>query len=243
MRIIFTIFFVFIIGFTGYSQLPVSISAINTQKTIGLKPFLIPATLFTGGVLLLHTPENEKLQMNIRTVFGTDFHSKADNFLQYEAVLQIYGGKYLGFKPKNDVLYQSINLVVANAIMGGTIQIMKLSVNEERPDGTDNKSFPSGHTGTAFTNASLLFYEFKDNNIWYASSGFLFATATAALRIANNKHRTSDVIAGAGIGLAVGTLVSFWSPFKSFSLGKNKTQTLIFPQVGNNYGIGLLIQK
>jgi membrane-associated phospholipid phosphatase len=35
--------------------------------------------------------------------------------------------------------------------------------------------------------------------LWYASSGFVFATATAILRIANNKHYSSDVLAGAGI--------------------------------------------
>jgi hypothetical protein len=32
--------------------------------------------------------------------------------------------------------------------------------------------------------------------LWYASSGFVFATATAILRIANNKHYSSDVLAG-----------------------------------------------
>jgi hypothetical protein len=31
--------------------------------------------------------------------------------------------------------------------------------------------------------------------LWYASSGFVFATATAILRIANNKHYSSDVLA------------------------------------------------
>jgi membrane-associated phospholipid phosphatase len=41
------------------------------------------------------------------------------------------------------------------------------------------------------------FQEYKDSNLWYA--GFVFATATAILRIANNKHYSSDVLAGAGI--------------------------------------------
>jgi hypothetical protein len=39
------------------------------------------------------------------------------------------------------------------------------------------------------------FQEYKDSNLWYASSGFVFATATAILRIANNKHYSSDVLA------------------------------------------------
>lgn len=81
-------------------------------------------------------------------------------------------------------------------------------------------SFPSGHTSIAFTNAALLYYEYKDSNVWYASSGFLFATATGVLRIANNKHYTSDVLAGAGIGFASGLIVSYWNPFKSVTFGK-----------------------
>jgi membrane-associated phospholipid phosphatase len=51
--------------------------------------------------------------------------------------------------------------------------------------------------------------------LWYASSGFVFATATAILRIANNKHYSSDVLAGAGIGLLSGILVTNYNPFQA----------------------------
>ena len=218
-----------------------SIFLAKSRNNITYKQFFAPAALISGGFVLKNTTLNQNLQTDIRKVFGTDFHTKADNYLQYEAVLQIYGGKYLGFKPKNDFLHQTINIVIANAIMGGVVQTMKRTFKEERPDWSDNYSFPSGHTGTAFTNASLLFYEYKEANIWYASSGFLFATVTGALRIANNKHYTSDVLTGAGIGLGVGLAVSYWSPFKSISFAKNKAHAILYPQIGNNYGIGLLI--
>ena len=89
----------------------------------------------------------------------------------------------------------------------------------------------------------LLFYEYKDSNLWYASSGYLFATATGVLRIANNKHYASDVLTGAGIGTAVGLLVSYWHPFQSFNLGKSKkTTALVYPQIGNQIGLGLVVQ-
>jgi hypothetical protein len=229
--------------FRGNAQSNDTISSLKNQDKLSYKHFIIPATLITGGLLLMKTQSNENLQSDIRNVFGTDFHTKVDDYLQYGPVLQIYGGRCLGLKPKNDFLHQTINIVIANAIMGGVVQTMKHTFKEERPDLSDNYSFPSGHTGTAFTNASLLFQEYKEANIWYASSGFLFATATGALRIANNKHYTSDVLAGAGIGLGVGLAVSYWSPFKSLTFGKNKTHAILYPQVGNNYGIGLLIQR
>jgi len=220
-----------------------SISKLIKEDKLSYKQFVIPAVLISGGLLMKNTPMNSNLQTDFRKVLGEDFHNKIDNYLQYEAVLQLYGGRYLGLKPKHDALHQTINIVVSNAIMGGIVQSMKFSFKELRPDGTDELSFPSGHTATAFTNASVLFYEYKDANIWYASSGYLFAAATGFLRIANNKHFTSDVLAGAGIGTAVGLAVSYWSPFKSIALGKNKTHALIYPQIGSIYGIGLLFKN
>ena len=241
MKIKLLIALTLLLSFIGNAQQKDSIYSFNDN--LSYKHFIIPATLITSGLVLKNAPMNKNLQGDIRKILGTDFHTKIDNYLQFEPILQIYGGRYLGFKPKNDFLHQTINIAVSNAIMGGIVQTMKHTFKEERPDGTDELSFPSGHTATAFTNASLLFYEYKDANIWYASSGYLFATATGFLRIANNKHYTSDVLAGAGIGTAVGLAVSYWSPFKSVTFGKNKTHAFIYPQIGTNYGMGLLIKN
>ena len=232
-----------VISLMGNAQQRDTILLFIKEDKLSYKQFVIPAVLLSGGLLMKNTPMNSNLQNDFRKVLGEDFHNKIDDFIQYEAILQIYGGRYLGLKPKHDALHQTINIAVSNAIMGGIVQSMKFSFKESRPDGTDRLSFPSGHTASAFTNASVLFYEYKDTNIWYASSGYLFATVTGFLRIANNKHFTSDVLAGAGIGTAVGLAVSYWSPFKSIALGKNKTHALIYPQIGSNYGIGLLLKN
>lgn len=229
--------------FNGIAQQKDSISSINKEAKLSYKHFIIPATLITSSLLLKNTTLNSNLQSDFRTFLGTDFNTKTDDYLQFTPILQIYGGRYLGFKSKNDFLHQNINIAMSMAIMCGIVKTMKHTFKVERPDGSNRVSFPSGHTATAFTNASLLFYEYKDANIWYASSGFLFATATGFLRIANNKHYTSDVLAGAGIGTAVGLAVSYWCPFKSVTFGKNKTHALIYPQIGTNYGIGLLIKN
>jgi hypothetical protein len=232
-----------VLVFKGNAQIIDSTSIIKQQDKLALKHFVVPAVLVTGGALLLHTQANQNIQNDIRNKFGTDFHTSVDNYIQLAPVAQIYAGKYLGFKPKNDFVHQTINIAVANAIMGTVVTVMKHSFKEERPDGSNNLSYPSGHTATAFTNASLLFYEYKDANFWYASSGFLFATATGVLRIANNKHYASDVLTGAGIGTAVGLLVSYWHPFQSFSIDKSKkTTALVYPQIGNQIGLGLVVQ-
>ena len=229
--------------FIGNAQSNDTISLIKNQDKISYKKFIIPAALITAGTLMLNTNLNKDLQVNARNFFGNNFHTSADNYLQFVPVAQIYLGKYLGFKPKNDFQHQTINIAIANAIMGTAVFALKYAVGEERPDHSDSYSFPSGHTATAFTNAALLFYEYKDSNLWYASSGFLFATATGALRIANNKHYTSDVVAGAGIGMAAGIIVSYWNPFKSMTIGKSKkTTAFVYPQIGNQIGMGAIVK-
>jgi membrane-associated phospholipid phosphatase len=241
MKIKLLIALIFFLSINGNAQQKDSISSFKDE--LSYKHFIIPAALISSGLLLKNAPMNKNLQGDSRKLFGTDFHTKIDDYLQFTPILQIYGGRYLGLKSKNDFLHQNINIAMSMAIMCGVVKTMKHTFKAERPDGSNHVSFPSGHTATAFTTASLLFYEYKDANIWYASSGFLFATATGFLRIANNKHYTSDVLAGAGIGIGVGLAVSYWSPFKSITFGKNKTHALIYPQIGTNNGIGLLIKN
>ena len=227
----------------GNAQSKDSISSQKPKEKISYKQFIVPAALITTGALLINSALNKDLQENTNRFFGEDFQTSADNYLPFVPVAQIYLGKTFGFKPKNNFKQQTINIVVANVIGASVFTTLKYTVNEERPDQSDNLSFPSGHTSIAFTNAALLYYEYKDSNVWYASSGFLFATATGILRIANNKHYTSDVLAGAGIGLASGLIVSYWNPFKSLTFGKkNKTTAFVYPQIGSHIGMGALIQ-
>lgn len=243
MKTKLTTLIISLLVFFGNAQTKDSISSINNQDKLSYKQFIAPAALVTAGTLLLNSALNNHLQSNANNFFGEDFHTSADNYLPFVPVAQIYLGKSFGFKPKNNFKQQTINIIIANVIDAAAFTTLKYITKEERPDQSDDLSFPSGHTAIAFTNAALLYYEYKDSNLWYASSGFLFATATGILRIANNKHYTSDVLAGAGIGLASGLIVSYWNPFKSVNFGKNKkTTAFVYPQIGSQIGMGALIQ-
>ena len=70
-----------------------------------------------------------------------------------------------------------------------------------RPDGSNDHSFPSGHTATAFMTATMLTKEYGHKSPWIGIGAYLVATATGLMRMANNKHWLSDVLAGAGIGI------------------------------------------
>jgi len=220
-----------------------SITLVKSKNKISYNQFIAPTVLIGCGFLLKESKWNKNLQNDTQKIFGRDFQTQKDNFLPFIPIAQIYGGKHLGLEPKTDIQHQTINIIIANLITYGIVESMKHSFKETRPDFSDNLSFPSGHTALSFTNASILYYEYKDASIWYASSGFLFASATGILRIANNKHFASDVLTGTGIGLGIGLIVSHWNPFKSFNFGKNKTHALVYPQIGNHYGVGLILYK
>lgn len=243
MKIKFTavIFSLFVL--IGNAQTNDSISVLKPNEKLSYTQFIAPAVLITTGALLIKTKLNDDLQTNANHFFGENFHTSADNYIPFVPIAQIYLGETFGLKPKNNFKQQTINIAIANLIALSVITGVKHTVNEERPDLSDQLSFPSGHSTFAFTNAALLYYEYKDSNFWYASSGFLFASATGILRIANNKHYSSDVLAGAGIGLATGAIVSYWNPFKSLTFGKKKkTTAFVFPQIGSQIGLGALIQ-
>ncbi len=75
---------------------------------------------------------------------------------------------------------------------------LKQGINKERPDMSNNNSFPSGHTSVVFHSAGYIHkrYGFRYSVPAYALAGF-----TAASRIDSKKHDILDVLAGAAIGL------------------------------------------
>jgi membrane-associated phospholipid phosphatase len=86
---------------------------------------------------------------------------------------------------------------------------LKLAVNKQRPDRSNQNSFPSGHTSTAFHSASFIHkrYGFTYSLPVYALAGF-----TAFSRIYGEKHDGWDVLAGALIG--IGSNYLFTTPYQ-----------------------------
>ena len=89
-------------------------------------------------------------------------------------------------------------LRTADALLVSTLiaEALKTATHEKRPDGTDFKSFPSGHATAAFTVATMqAHYHPRGAILWYAG-----ASAIAASRVRLDRHYTRDVIAGAALG-------------------------------------------
>ncbi len=94
-----------------------------------------------------------------------------------------------------------VNSATSFVINAGVTYALKHTIHSTRPDGTDDHSFPSGHTSIAFCGAAILHKEFGKVSPWISVAGFTVATVTAVDRVRRNRHHWGDVVAGAAIGV------------------------------------------
>ena len=88
---------------------------------------------------------------------------------------------------------------------GGATWVLKELVHERRPDRSDDRSFPSGHTSVSFAAAATLEKRYG----WRAGlPAFAVAAFVGAARVQADKHYVHDVLAGAVIGTASGFLLT-----------------------------------
>ncbi len=89
-----------------------------------------------------------------------------------------------------------LQLGISGGLTFGIVQGLKHGTDRKRPNGEDDKSFPSSHTSTAFSGASYLHYRYG----WqYGTPAYIAAAAVGASRVDADKHFVGDVIAGAAI--------------------------------------------
>lgn len=88
---------------------------------------------------------------------------------------------------------------------GGIAMGLKEVVHERRPDGSDNKSFPSGHAAISFAAAATMHRRYG----WEVGlPATLVAAFVGVARVKADKHHWYDVAAGAAIGEISGMLIT-----------------------------------
>lgn len=164
------------------------------------------APLIIGGLIEKH---QDKKFRTLRNDFMPMFKRPLDNYLQFVPGVVMVGLKAAGVKSRSSWGRMLVTDAIATSLMTSTVQLSKHTTDVTRPDGSDNHSFPSGHTATAFMIATMLSKEYGYLSPLVSVGSYAMATTTGLMRIANNKHWLSDVMAGAGIGI-ISTEMAYW---------------------------------
>lgn len=189
------------------------IHALPARKNyLTAKSVLIPVTLVEYGFASLKSDELRELNKKISeevTEDASGFKTRVDDYLRYAPAASVYLLNAVGIKGKHKILDRTIILAMSSILSAQIVTALKHATHQLRPDNSTYNSFPSGHTTTAFVGAEMMNQEFGWRSPWYSVAGYTMATGTAFLRIMNNRHWLSDVVAGAGIGM-LSTKISYW---------------------------------
>lgn len=190
-----------------------SIQNLNTvnQLKFNCKQLIIPAALISFGLLGIESDKIKSYNAEIseEVTEHIDKQITVDDFSQYVPAASVYALGALGIKGKNNIKDKTVILTTSFLIMSITVTALKQITKVERPDGSANNSFPSGHTANAFMGAEFLYQEYKDVSVWYGIAGYAIATCTGGFRMYNNRHWLTDVAAGAGIGI-LSAKAAYW---------------------------------
>lgn len=142
------------------------------------------------------------------------FPAGSDTFVddiaqKYTIVVAPFAYKALGGKTTSSWQRIATSNAVSAVALIGTIGGLKLAIDRTRPDGSDDRSFPSGHAGWTYMGASIIDYEAGWRSPLYSIGAYSIAAAISASRVIKKKHYPADVFAGAAIGISISRIGYF----------------------------------
>jgi membrane-associated phospholipid phosphatase len=217
------------------------------KKHFPVKSFVVPGIMISYGFIALGNHGLKSIDEKVQEEIWTDHAHKiqhVDTYLQFLPAFSVYMLNIAGIRGKNNFRDITMIYLLSNIFLNSAVYSIKNLSHRQRPDLSDHFSFPSGHTAEAFASAELLRQEYKDVSAWYGIAGYLVAATTGYLRMYDNKHWLSDVIAGAGIGMASAKLAYWLYPKIKRVLFKGKSAgTMILPVYQNNtIGVSMVHQ-
>jgi len=161
-----------------------------------------------GGIALAVHPADQKLNRHLVGSSAVDKIYKPAKYLGQSPTLigaSLLTYAYGRIKDEPKVSHLGMDLVRAMVVEEVLTQALKYTVRRERPDLSDNHSFPSGHAGTTFAIATAL----ERHLGWRgALPVYLFSTYVATSRLHDNRHYLSDVVFGSTVGIIAGRTVT-----------------------------------
>jgi len=208
---------------------------VSTDNAI---PFLVGGGL-TAGSFALDDTVREQLE-------GEDIgglRAFGDKLGDVEVVVPLTAGmlvigRLAGNQRFRDMSYDFAQAQIAVGALGG---LLKAAVGRERPNGSNNHSFPSGHSYSWFTNASVVERHY---GIWAALPVYGVWAIVGVSRIEGNAHYFSDVVGGAALGYLIARTTRRVNDAPLAETGPARQSTLrIMPWVpAGDRGAGVLVR-
>jgi membrane-associated phospholipid phosphatase len=164
-------------------------------------PFVAGAVA-TGGATVLDADFRERINPNPDDGWGQTLETAGGPLWSAVFVGGMYGAARIARDERFEAAtYDLVDATIMNVVY---FQSLKLIVRRERPNGSNNQSFPSGHTSHAFAVATV----FERHYGWkIGAPAYVFAGIVGASRMKEDMHYFSDVVAGAALGYIVGRTV------------------------------------
>ena len=174
----------------------------ESRDSVTLKSFIAPAALLGGGSaikIFAHDSFDAAVRETVQGIRPEGRAIAADEYLRFlpfaMGAALAFAVPDAGWGRRGELLLQTGTALVCTAAL---TKGLKLIVDSPRPDASDSNSFPSGHCALAFAGAELV----RIQHGWaWGSAAYVCAIAVSGMRLYNDAHWFSDVLAGAGTGI------------------------------------------
>lgn len=223
---------------TTYAQTNMQSDSISLRPDVPKTIVEYRPLVMAGGVIVpmmvydfMHFHQDASIR-RMRFHYADNYKSGWDDYTQFVPLATTWGLRIAGIEGRSQSHWEAVSAQALSCGIGlGITYAGKYVTKRHRPDGSNAMSFPSGHSMMAFAGATILDAEYGDRFPWLSTLGYATATATGVGRILNNKHYATDVVAGAGIGIAATYLGYFlndllWGRhFDHFTLSEERSNT------------------
>lgn len=159
-----------------------------------------------------------------RNNFIPSYKNGMDDYIQFAPAITTYALNLAGYEGRSSFKRLFFSSGFSFAFMGIFVNGIKYTASEMRPDGSTANSFPSGHTATAFTCATIMHKEYGlTRSPWFSVGAYSISTLTGIMRTLNNRHWISDILVGAGLGVISTDLGYMMADFMFKDKGINRS--------------------
>jgi membrane-associated phospholipid phosphatase len=214
----------------------------HNMVEVWTKPSLVPLLVGAGATALSFPLDASTVRYFDRHPMRT--YGNVGQFLGTGVVAVGVSGAILGVgRYANGDRFRAATYDMGQAVAVAFLYttVIKEAVRRERPDLSDNLSFPSGHASNAFACATVWAEQYGWKG---AIPGYLAAGLIGGSRLALKKHRLSDVVAGAALGVIVGKSVVRWDSkpsHKPIPAGAQRQVFLAPATAADGSGLGLSV--